>query len=666
MNLLPFNNLPAHKPRKFVPQTIDLGDWPQIAPLFDQLEARSPQCQSVADLERWLLDWSELSAALDEEASRRYIAMTCHTDSAEAEKAYLHFVENIEPHLKPRQFALNKIYIAHPEREQLLAVVGGTGVPPVRFNSRPEPTDRNSRAGRPCHYAVFDRDTKNQVELFRPENVPLETEEAKASQQYQKLSGSLAVQFRGEEKTLVQMGRYLEEPDRALRQEAWELVAKRRLQEAEKFEDIFDQLIRLRQQIAKNAGFENYRDYAFRQRGRFDYSPADCEKFHDAVEKEIMPIVRELHDERRTKLKVEKLRPWDLAVDPLNRPPLKPFADVGEMVSRTQKILNQLDGELAVGFQIMQDLHLLDLDNHKGKAPGGYQCTLAESRLPFIFMNAVGLQRDVETILHEAGHAFHALATRDEALYAYRTAPIEFCEVASMSMELLGNEFLEEFYPPTPPTQNKAASTPSPRPSGERAGVRGTEAETKGLLTPALSSFGGGEGENNRTPQRGVPAKSDDANRARRTHLEGVVGVFPWIATVDAFQHWIYTHPNHTRAERSAAWRALMDRFGGGVDWSGLENARANLWHRQLHIFIHAFYYIEYGIAQLGALQVWANSKRDKAKALNDYKKSLALGGSRSLPELFSAAGCQFEFSAKTIGPIAKLLREELQNLPTT
>jgi oligoendopeptidase F len=501
--------------------------------------------------------------------------MTCHTDNAEAEKAFLHFVENIEPQLKPRQFALAKIYLAHPQR-----------------NSLPKP-----------RFAVFDRDTKNSVELFRPENVPLETEEAKLGQQYQKLFGSLTVPFRGEEKTLVQMGRYLEEPDRALRQETWELVANRRLQEAENFDAIFDQLISLRQQIARNAGFANYRDYAFRAKGRFDYAPADCEKFHDAVEKEIMPVIRELQSERRKKLKFEKLRPWDLSVDPLNRPPLKPFAEVGEMVSRTQKIFDRLDRELAAGFQQMQNLHLLDLDNRKGKAPGGYQSTLSEARLPFIFMNAVGLQRDVETILHEAGHAFHALATRDEDLLAYRSAPIEFCEVASMSMELLGNEFIGEFY------------------------------------------------------------SAPDAQRARRTHLEGVAAVFPWIATVDAFQHWIYTHPGHSRAERRAAWQKLMDRFAGDVDWSDFENARANLWHRQLHIFLHPFYYIEYGIAQLGALQVWANSKRDQAKALRDYKSSLALGGSRSLPELFAAAGCQFEFSAKTIQPLANLLRAELAKL---
>jgi len=596
MNLLPFGKLPAAKPRKFVPETIDLGDWLQIAPLFEQLEALAARAKNTADLENWLLAWSELNAALDEESARRYIAMTCHTDSAEAEKAYLHFVEKVEPQLKPRQFALEKIYAVHPLQNELRKLGARSIAPPGSDAISRSDAPRSSR-----RYEGFDRDLKNHVELFRPENVPLETGEARLCQQYQKLSGSLTVKFRGEEKTLVQMGRYLEEPDRALRQEAWELVAKRRLQEADKFDDILDGQIKLRQQIARNAGFGNYRDYAFRRLGRFDYTPDDCTQFHDATEKHVMPVVREMQAQRREQLKLEKLRPWDLAVDPLNRAPLKPFAHVGEMVARTQKIFNRLDGGLADGFRQMDDLKLLDLDNRKGKAPGGYQSTLSESRLPFIFMNAVGLQRDVETILHEAGHAFHALATRDEDLYAYRGAPIEFCEVASMSMELLGNEFIEEFY------------------------------------------------------------SAADAQRARRVHLEGVVGVFPWIATVDAFQHWIYTHPDHTRDGRRKAWLDLMDRFGGDVDWSGFETARANLWHRQLHIFLHPFYYIEYGIAQLGALQVWANSKRDKARALDDYKKSLALGGSRPLPELFQAAGCQFEFSERTIQPLAKMLREELE-----
>jgi oligoendopeptidase F len=575
MNLLPFGKLPPAKPRSFVPAEINLGDWPLIAPLFDQLERRATEASSVAAFEKWLLDWSELSAALDEESSRRNIAMTCHTDNADAEKAYLHFVENVEPQLKPRQFALEKIYVAHPQRKNL----------PL------------------ARYEVFDRDVKNHVELFRPENVALETEEAKLGQQYQKLIGAQTVTFRGEEKTLVQMGRYLEEPERALRQEAWELVAKRRLQDVDKCEEIMDELIQLRHQIAKNAGFENYLEFIFRQKGRFDYTPADCVKFHDAIESEIMPVVREIQDERKRQLKLEKLRPWDLAVDPQNRAALKPFADVSEMVLRTQNIFNRLDAELAGNFQEMRDKKLLDLDNRKGKAPGGYQSTLSEARVPFIFMNAVGVQRDVETILHEAGHAFHAQATRAEDLYSYRNAPIEFCEVASMAMELLGNEFIEEFYAAT------------------------------------------------------------EASRARKTHLEGIIGFFPWMAVVDGFQHWIYTHPGHTSAERKAAYLHLMNRFGGEVDYSGFEEVRAHSWHRQLHIFLYPFYYVEYGIAQLGALQVWANSRANKAKALGEYKTALTLGGSRPLPELFAAAGCRFDFSARTIAPLIQLANTERKRL---
>jgi oligoendopeptidase F len=575
MNLLPFDPPPPYRPRAFVPGKIDLGDWNQVAPLFDKLEAAATSVRTPAELERWLLDASELTAALDEESARRYIAMTCHTDNPEAEKAYLQFVEEVEPRVKPRQFGLARLYLEHPARAGLAQE----------------------------RYFVFERSTRVQVELFRAENVPLETEEAKLSQQYQKLIGSLTVTFRGEERTLVQMGRYQEETDRGLRQEAWELSARRRLQEADRIEDLFEQLLKLREQIATNAGFPDYLQFAFKMRRRFDYTPEDCLKFHEAIEKEVMPVLRQLQARRREKLRLPTLRPWDLAVDPSNQPPLRPFENAESLVARTADIFNQLDAGLARDFRLMRDKKLLDLDNRKGKAPGGYQYTLEESRLPFIFMNAVGMQRDVETILHEAGHAFHALAARGEDLQAYRSAPIEFCEVASMSMELLGNEFIEKFYAP------------------------------------------------------------DEARRARRTHLEHIVDIFPWIATVDAFQHWIYSHPGHARADRQKAWQELMDRFGGDVDWSGHEQARANLWHRQLHIFLHPFYYVEYGIAQLGALQVWFNSKKDKVRAMEAYHRGLALGGSRPLPELFEAAGCRFDFSRQTVQPLVQLVRNELASL---
>ncbi|KAB2660468.1 MAG: M3 family oligoendopeptidase [Verrucomicrobia bacterium] len=575
MSLLPFKDLPVHTPRRFVPVAGDLGDWEQIQPLFDGLERSIASAHTPEALEQWLLDWGELSAALDEESSKRYIAMTCHTDSPEAEKAYLELVENLDPKSKPRQFKLEQLYLEHPSREKLSS----------------------------SRYEVFDRSVRNHVELYREENVALETEEAKLGQQYQKLSGSLTVQFRGEEKTLTQMGRFLEETERVLRQEAWSLVANRRLEMKDQFEDIFDQLIELRQRMARNAGFDNYRDYAFKLRGRFDYNSEDCYHFHEAIAHEVIPLLKQLQNQRRLQLSLDALRPWDLAVDPLNQPPLRPFERVETMVERTQNIFDQLDPIASDGFKTLRQLALLDLANRKGKAPGGYQCTLAESRLPFIFMNAVGVQRDVETMLHEAGHAFHALATRNENLYAYRSAPIEFCEVASMTMELLGNEHIESFY------------------------------------------------------------SSAEARRARRDHLEGVVEVFPWIATVDAFQHWIYTHPGHTRFERASAWDQLICRFGGEVDWSGLDAARSHLWHRQLHIFLHPFYYVEYGIAQLGALQIWSNFKQDSVSALRNYHDGLTLGGSRPLPELFRTAGCQFDFSTATVRPLVQLLRQELEAL---
>lgn len=575
MELLPFGDLPAYKPRNFVPADFKVSGWDVIEPLFDQLENDLELCESSASLEAWLLKVSEVGAILDEDGSRRYIAMTCHTSSDEAKGAYLDFVENIEPHLKERFFQLAKKFVSHPQRENL-------------------PKER---------YEILNRDWQSMVDLFREENVPLETEESKLGQQYQEKMGALTVEFQGEEKTLVQMGVYLQETDRSVRQEAWERVAGRRLQVSEECDRQFDDLKDLRIQIAANAGFGDYRDFKHVAKGRFDYQPEDCFKFHEAVEKVVMPAYNEMLAGRRSKLGLDTLRPWDTSVDPDGLEPLRPFTEVEEMVAKTKGIFDQVDGELATGFQTMRERQLLDLANRKGKAPGGYQSSLPEARLPFIFMNSVGLQRDVETLLHEAGHAFHTLAAQDEDIHEYQHAPLEFCEVASMSMELVGNEHLEEFY------------------------------------------------------------SHDDCVRARRQHLEGIIGLFPWIATVDAFQHWIYTHPKHTLEERDEAWNGLLDRFGGDIDWSGHEKARTKMWHRQSHIFLVPFYYIEYGIAQLGALGVWNNSKTDRAQALLDYKKALALGGSRPLPELFAAANIPFQFDTEAFKPLVELIQSELAAL---
>ena len=467
-----FEKITVHTPRQFVPADLNTGDWAALAPLFEQLEQQLSAAADAAQLEQAILNWEELSAAIAEESSKRYIAMTCQTNDKTAEQDYLDFVEKIEPEEKQCSFRLAKALSDHPHRDSL---------PPRR-------------------YEVFTRDSALEVELFRPENVALETETTKLGQQYQKLIGGLAVQFDGEERTLVQMGRYLEETDRARRQEAWELVANRRLEEAETIDGQLDSLAKRRNQMSANADFPNYRDFAHRRKGRFDYTPDDCLAFHDAIEQEMVPLLRELHDERQAALGIESLKPWDTATDPQGRPPLKPFDEVPQLISRTQAIFDQLDGDLAGWFQTMQNLDLLDLANRKGKAPGGYQDSLAEARLPFIFMNSVGVQRDVETLLHEAGHAFHTMACQDEPLHSYRHAPIEFCEVASMAMELLGGEYLGEFY------------------------------------------------------------DTEEVRRARITHLEGIVFVFPWIATVDAFQHWLYLNPGHSVAERDDAWDGSLRR----------------------------------------------------------------------------------------------------------
>ncbi len=564
------STLPREYPRRFVPANINLGDWPQIEPLFDKLEQRA--IKTKEQLEGWLLDQSELAAAITEEGAVRYIRMTCQTDDPEREKAYLHFIENIEPKVKQAFHRLDKKYVESPARKKL------------------------SRE----RYFVLDRRIENRVAIFRYENVPLETEATKLAQRYQKLCGAMTVYFDGREQTLQQMAKYLEEPDRKLRQQAWELIVERRLKDREELDQIYDALLSIRQKIAQNAGFENFRDYAFRWWERFDYTPEDCFRFHQAVETLVVPLMREIQQQRRRKMNLKILRPWDLAVDPEGRPPLRPFDNTKKLVEGCAEIFERVDRELAEQFRHMVDLNLLDLESRKGKAPGGYQQNLDERRLPFIFMNAVGRDGDVRTLLHEAGHSFHALAARQEPLHAYRSAPLEFAEVASMGMDLLGGEHLSVFYAP------------------------------------------------------------EEAARSKREHLEGVVNLLPWIATIDAFQHWIYTHPGHSRKDREECWLELRRRFGGIESWEGLEPALRAAWQRQLHLYEVPFYYIEYGIAQLGALGVWHHYKKDPRGAVEAYKRALAVGGSRPLPELFKAAGLRFDFGPDSIAHVVESLRAEL------
>jgi oligoendopeptidase F len=565
--------VPESYPHRWLPQEVELKTWEQIEPWYRRL--MDQPINSAEDLEQWVIAAGELNAAVGQEGVERYIAMTCQTDDPEREAAYLAFVRDIEPKLKPLQNEIRSRYLDAPWRSSL-------------------PRDR---------YFVFNRALENRRALFREANIPRETRLAELEQQYQKIMGAMTVTFRGQERTLAQMAPFLEETDRSVRQEAWELSANRRLQDRQTLDELFDQMRQLRIEVAHEAGFPNFVEYAFRNRERFDYGIEDAIRFHQAVERVVVPLMRQIHREHRSALGVETLCPWDLSVDPLGRPPLQPFQEVDQLATRTEVVFRDVDRELGEQFAFLRSENLLDLANRKGKAPGGYQTTLEDDRLPFIFMNAVGLDSDVRTLLHEGGHAFHTLACRGELLAAYRESPLEFCEVASMSMELLGARRLGPFY-------NQA-----------------------------------------------------DSDRSCRKLLEGIVLILPWIATVDAFQHWIYTHPDHSLEERKGAWRSLLDRFGGLVEWSGYEEARDHSWHRQLHIFLYPFYYIEYGIAQLGALQIWQRSLTDRAGAVAAYKKALALGGSRPLPELFAAAGIRFDFGDDLIASLMGTTRKELDKL---
>ena len=561
-------------PTDFIPADLDGSSWDNLAPFYDALMARD--IDDAAALEQLILDRSELDATANEAHAHLYIAMSCDTEDEEKERRFLAFVEAVAPKLQKVSFDLDSKIVASPAAKQL---------------------DQT-------RYGVMLRDLEADVTLFREENVPLMTEDTKLGQKYAKTCGSMTVEFRGEEKTIPQMNPFFEVTDRATREEAWRLVAERRLQDAETFDDLYDSMIKVRQTIATNAGMENYRDYAFKAKHRFDYTPATCAAFHEAVEKTCIPLMRALDAERAELLGLDELRPWDLGVDVRGRDPLRPFTDVDELIAGTSRLFHQLDPSLGKLFDSMRDGTSLDLDSRKGKAPGGYQESLDRQRRPFIFMNAAGTQRDLDTMIHEAGHAFHSMMSSREPLVHYRHPPIEFAEVASMSMELFAHPYLGQFY------------------------------------------------------------SSDEEKRARRTHLEGVVRTLAWVATIDAFQHWVYTNPTHTRDERRDQWLALRNRFGPSVSSEGLEQFSERAWHRQLHLFEVPFYYIEYGIAQLGALQMWLQARDNESKAIENYRRAMALGGSKPLPDLFAAAELTFDFGPATVSRLMDAVADELKALP--
>ncbi|HEX6615728.1 MAG TPA: M3 family oligoendopeptidase [Gemmatimonadales bacterium] len=554
------------------PAAFAKAGWDDIAPYFDDLAQRPLEDGTV---EGWLRAWSRLEELVTEAAAEAMIAYTIDTSDPEKEKDHLRFSTDVLPKMEERSVELARRFVA----------LG---------YERPELTTTLARF-------------RTSIEIFREANVPIFAELEELSARYQRITGSMTVEWEGVERPLPQLQPYLKSPDRAVRERAFRAATQPYIEERGALAGLFDRMFELRQRAARNAGFANYRDYVFPAKFRFDYTPADCERFHEAVERSATPAVARVLEHRRRRLGLDGLRPWDLAVDPYRSEALRPFDTVDDFVTTARRVFDRVDPVLGGQFQTMIDERLLDLDSRKGKAPGGYCETLHFRGRPFIFMNAVGLVDDVMTLLHEAGHAFHAFAAHRQPLIWQRHPGSESAELASMSMELLASRYL---------------------------------AEPTGYFTP------------------------EDHRGAWLEHLEDVLISLVHIASVDAFQTWIYTDPDGGDAvARDEAWLRIRSRFERGVDWTGLERERVARWYRQLHIFMYPFYYIEYGIAQVGALQIWRNSLRDPADAVARYRGALALGAVRSLPEMYRAAGARLTFDPDLIGELVRLVEEEIERV---
>lgn len=548
--------------------------WAQIEPYYADLEARAIDASNV---EAWLLDWTRLSQLLDEAYNRLYIATTLDTtDTAGVERfhAFLHDVW--EP--------------VQPAEQRLKQKLLDSGLEPEGFE-------------------IPLRNMRSEAALFRDENVPLFTHEQELTNEYDKVIGAQTIQWEGQELTLPQLKPVFQDSDREVREDAWRSASDRQLADRPVLNGLWQKFMEVRLKEASNAGYDSYRAFRWEQFKRFDYTPDDCLTFHDAIEKVVVPAAERIYAKRREHLRVQSVRPWDLDVDPLGRTPLRPFQDVESLNAKTEAIFRKVDPELGDYFATMRKEGLLDLDNRKGKAPGGYQATLAAVKRPFIFMNAVGIHDDVQTLLHEGGHAFHAFESARLPYYQQLSYGAEIAEVASMSMELLAAPYLS--------------------------------ADQGGYYTP------------------------QEAARARIEHLEGIVQFWPYMAVVDAFQHWVYTNPDKAvePANCDAKWAELWGRFMKGQDWRDLDEAMMTGWHRKLHIFEIPFYYVDYGLAQVGAVQVWRNALSDQAAAVKQYRYGLSLGGTRALPELYAAAGAKFSFDAGTMGEVIGLIERTIDEL---
>lgn len=561
--------------RHFVPQDFSITTWVNLEPFFKNLLERN--ISNKTDLEIWLKNMSELEAVVSEDACWRQIKMTCDTTDKTLEEAFTYFCMEIQPKLTPYADALNK---------KLLACEFLNELDQEKFHT-------------------YLRSVKKSIDLFREENIPLQAELSVMQQQFGAISGAMTIEVDGQEYTLQQAGKFLHSHDRNLRETVYKKINERRVLDKEKLHDLYTQLITKRHQVAVNAGFENYRDYKFVELGRFDYTKEDCYNFHNAVKEHIVPLVEKIYQNKRQKLGLDILKPWDTEAEPAGIEPLKPFTTGKDLLEKSVVCFKALNPFFADCLKKMNELNHFDLESRKGKAPGGYNCPLAESGAPFIFMNAAGQMDDLTTMVHEGGHAIHSFLSHNLELSAFKEYPMEIAEVASMAMELFSMNHWQPFF------DNEA-----------------------------------------------------DLRKAKEHQLERVITIFPWIAIIDKFQHWVYENPNHTIDERTSTWLSLLEEFKTEtLDTTGLEAYRPTGWQRQLHLFEVPFYYIEYGFAQLGAIAVWRNYKRDPKKAIEQYKTALALGYTKPIPEIYKAAGIEFNFSPEYVKELAMFVKGEYDKL---
>ena len=561
--------------RHFLPGDFTVTTWEALEPYFKALLER--EIRSKEELEQWLKDMSEVEAAVSEDACWRQIRMTCDTTDKTLEEAFTYFCMEIQPKLQPYADKLNRKFVENEFTKQL---------------------DQQ-------RYFTYLRNVKKSIDLFREENIPIQAELSVMQQQFGVIAGKMTVEVNGQEYTLQQASKFLENPDRRLREEVYRKIQDRRSQDKNELHNLYSELVKRRNKVAKNAGFANYRDYKFVELGRFDYTKEDCFAFHEAVKLHVLPLVEKIYKHKKEKLGLDTLRPWDVEAQPEGIEPLHPFKTGTELLAKTEQCFTALHPFFADCLRKMDTMHHFDLESRKGKAPGGYNCPLAESGAPFIFMNAAGQMDDVTTMVHEGGHAVHSFLAHHLELNAFKEYPMEIAEVASMAMELFTMDHWHTYFD-----------------------------------------------------------SKEELQRAKEHQLERVITIFPWIATIDKFQHWVYENPNHTAEERTAKWVEILSEFTpSNIDIGGLEAYRRIGWQRQLHLFEVPFYYIEYGIAQLGAIGLWMQYKKEPRQALQNYINALSLGGTKTLPELYKAAGLKFDFSPAHIKTLMEFVNEELEKV---